>query len=128
MTERRINELAVAAVKEVRKLLTPLTAWTQRAMARDGDRYQVEPRHTGACCWCLVGAIRKVCPVGGAVRHRVYEMLTNRPLSGTPYSQSAGAACDELMEWNDRPETTHAHVLERLDLVIETQERALAAG
>jgi beta-galactosidase/beta-glucuronidase len=45
-----------------RKLLSDRSKWTQNVFARNNEGREVDWRHPSACCWCVMGALKKVAP------------------------------------------------------------------
>lgn len=51
-------------IRTAAALIEPPGAWTTGAYARNADGLSVDPRHHDACCWCALGAIRRVTGLG----------------------------------------------------------------
>lgn len=91
-------------VKAVRAKLTPPGSWIKQDFAQDDQGQGVHPRQPEASCWCLAGAAKSL---------------------GTPDAvRTLATALDFgpgtllMMDWNDRPQTRHQDVLDRLDKAI----------
>src|SRR4051812_39887610 len=65
--------LAIAAIVEVRDLFKDPSKWTTGLYARDADARDVDPCDPTACCWCLIGGLRKVLNIGENDQNAVYE-------------------------------------------------------
>ena len=109
------NTQKLAAIRAIRKLLATPDRWTQGAMARD-KRGDVElDISSKAVCWCLVGSIRYVC-----------RTFTRR---WTTYEFLAGLlGFEDIAEWQDAPERTHADILALLDRAESTLTEEHANG
>jgi hypothetical protein len=51
----------LGVLRAVRAMLTPRSAWTTEARARNAEGRMVMPEASTAVCWCLLGAIDLVC-------------------------------------------------------------------
>lgn len=88
----------------MRDLLDSPERWTRGVFGRDEQGHMVGALNDRARAWCLVGAACKVDPHGECVNEA-------RDILG----ELAGG---ELTAWNDRPERTHAEVIDLLDRAI----------
>lgn len=90
--------LCVADVLErAADLIEPKGAWTQGELARDIRREPTDPDEPDAACWCLEGALQKVCG-----RHEAYQAV--RRVVAEP----------SLWGWNDDPNRTQEEVVAAL--------------
>ena len=93
-----------------RALLTEPERWTKEWSARDREGGCTNAHDLAAVCWCLVGALAVTCPTRtelGAQSPWV-QVITALGMPGT----------DAVVEFNDRPSTTHADVLAVLDAAV----------
>lgn len=58
MTKKEI----IAVLKKARETIRPRKKWTQGAWARTADGVGVPSRHTGAVCYCVMGAVKANMP------------------------------------------------------------------
>lgn len=96
-------------VREVRNLLADPDRWTQGDFAQNAMGDAVPAWANEAVCWCLVGAIEKVCDESEDVTE--YEIETAlRDFSGW----------DPISSFNDN--NPHAQVVTMLDRFLENEE------
>lgn len=94
------------ALVAARELLTPEGAWTQGAFARVGrGGNPIGPAEPRAKCFCIVGALKRVCPWEASLAFRALE-------------RAIGVRPGDVVNWNDTPGRTQAEVLEVLDKAI----------
>lgn len=60
----KTSEILIAA----RDLIADPARWTQYASARDAEGKYVECDDEKAVCWCAMGALKHVCPLGRFIR------------------------------------------------------------
>lgn len=65
--------LAIAAIVEVHDLFKDKSKWTKGLYARNADDEDVDPCDPTACCWCLIGGLRKVLKVGENEPNAIYD-------------------------------------------------------
>ena len=101
-------------LKKTRELLAKPENWIQKCLWGDGKGKgnYVEP--TEAVCFCLDGAIDKVCQSIGETCLDEYEMKVVNLLGFK--------SLRELYDWNDVPDRTHQEVLDLLDQTIAKLE------
>lgn len=101
----------IEILKKARELLSDPARWCQNVSARSLEGKAVGYAAPTAFSFCMFGAIWNSAP----------------RLSLIPDEKVAavfGLAADDLVEWNDAPERTHAEVLQRFDEAIARLEAA----
>jgi len=103
---------ALPLLRAVRARLADEARWTKGDYSRDANGIGHWATYPEAVCWCIAGA-RDVAVNDGsrdASRHDAF-------------AQSLGFANgQELIDWNDAPDRTHADIIARLDEAIEREE------
>lgn len=99
---------------KLRELLSGPSAWTQGGNARAADGETVHAFSDRAVCWCLVGAIRKVCwyPSG-------FDLVKAHRIETRIIKALGLADFSDVMKWNDAPERKFEEVkslVEKLDI------------
>lgn len=61
MLQSEIKLTPVMVLEGALEILLKDNAWTQKAFARDGLGEICSPNSEYACCFCIIGAMRKVC-------------------------------------------------------------------
>lgn len=96
-------------LREARELIAQ--GWTQHAFARDAQGEICAASEAVATCWCIRGAVRRVCLTGES---------SESPLWGKVlHTLSTTLGRGGLAEWNDAPERTKEEVLSLFDRAIE---------
>lgn len=88
------------------ELLSSPERWTQHVTARDSNDVICLEDDGKACSWCIIGALRKC-----------YQSLDRELSVWRDITVAIGN--QDVADWNDAPERTHAEVLEilkRLDV------------
>lgn len=99
-------------LRGARELLSVRKRWTKGVYARDAFCVRVNSGNPSAVSWCLRGAINKV-----SGKHDRDQTAASSLLEGLlPDGLS-------IADWQDRPERTHAEVLDVLDRAIALAER-----
>jgi hypothetical protein len=116
ITKSKLDVLkeSINGLKEVRVLLTDPKRWMQHDMAMDETGEQCSAVSLAACCWCLMGAIRRIC----WRRSCSYFLIENLIYRVLPPTMSVGYFND----WH-----THAQVLELCDKAIAKAEEEMSA-
>ena len=91
------------AFVEAKEILNRPGAWTQGELARDALGRKVPPWSPEAKCWCLEGALRKVCQDPRDFEAALCHL--------TKYVWVVST-------WNDEPRRTQRDVIELLEMVI----------
>lgn len=101
----------IEVLKSARELLSDPVRWTKGCLARDANGVSVHA--SNGVCWCLMGAVIKVCPddddymTRSSARHFIHESLEGQSIYG------------DIPSFNDAPDTTHEDLLKTLDKAIE---------
>lgn len=90
------------------ELIADPKKWTKYAAARDHHGASVSPRDRRAACFCARAAIRRCYGFDGEAA-ALAAVAAAIPGDGAPHSK--------LIDWNDRPERTHAEVVALLKAV-----------
>lgn len=101
----------IAVLDAVRDVLSNPERWTKEFFALDEHGDDVPPLDPSAQCWCLAGAVVKVC--GGRVKRYPKAMAA---LVRTVGETDGFVAWARVTRFNDR--STHADVLALLDETI----------
>lgn len=109
-----INKNALPKVLEVletaRVILTKPENWTRKAYARDARGERVSPKAHQAKCFCSIGALDRA---GGRFGRPELGLISDARRYLTT------AAGMNVEEYNDRPSTTHADVINLFGRAIE---------
>ena len=95
-------------LKAARQLISDPAKWTQGWFAKNERGFTVSEDHPDACCWCALGAMRKVSPSWKGY-HQTAAILMNGSLL-------------RVSDFNDTH--THAEVLALFDAAIAELEGA----
>lgn len=98
------------ALNQLRLLLEDPSHWTKGAYARDKEGAPVREGDYDATCLCLIGACHKV-----TVCIPDYFQLTEA------LSRAGGIRPFDIVDFNDREDTTHSDVLALIDKAIAEQ-------
>jgi hypothetical protein len=112
--------LTKTILEHARALIDTPDKWTQNAFARNALGVNVEVRGSSATCFCTLGAIeRAVDRMNDDDGH----LMTAAGYARRLLANSTGAEplfyASHLAEFNDRPTTTHAIVMEMFDKAID---------
>ena len=99
-------------LKKSRELSAKPENWIQKCLWGDGKGNAVDP--TEAVCFCLDGAIDKVCQ---SINERCLDEYEMKVVNLLGFKHLR-----ELYDWNDAPERTHQEVLNLLDQTIARLE------
>jgi hypothetical protein len=118
------------AVKEiilgVKNLLIVPEHWTKGHTARDANGEAVRLNSGEDVCWCLTGALNKVCyernPQDDGIILREYETVYTKIAKAIPDDVETRRlfGYPHVPDWNDVPERTHAEIIEVLDRALAT--------
>lgn len=97
----------------VKELISTPERCTKVVNARDENGVTRSPFDPRACCWCLLGAIRKVTNDGDASEVREVLVKRIRRVSVEPYLWE-----EAIWMFNDHHNSTHENVLKLLDKAI----------
>lgn len=106
-------------LKNVRVLLTPPSAWQKCCYATSAEGFDVAPESPDAVCFCLVGAIRRVCPSADFTVLQCLMETASKSLGLLPAPPDGWTLPFTITRWNDAPSRTHEQVLKTLDLAVE---------
>ncbi len=95
----------VKKLKEVRALLTPKKNWTQGFTARDKNGRRTTVNSDNAVCWCLGGALIKICKDS-----KVLSVMENKIDNSLP------KGFNNYVKYNDN--RSHRSVLKLIDKAI----------
>ena len=101
---------SVRVIESVRDLLSDEDKWCKNYAALNAQGIEVHAKHSGACKWCLTGAIVYATPDG---TDPYYALKSLRTLAYS-YTGSSG-----LTDFNDRQETTHKDLMGFLGKAIQ---------
>lgn len=104
------NRFLLRIITKTRELLSDPGRWTKGRYARTADGLNVSPHREAATCFCLVGAIKR------STANNDQEDSVDDAISATLRSRGF---FEGVINFNDRPETTHADVLKLLDETAE---------
>ena len=115
-------------LRAVREMLADPKKWTKEAMARDINNKPVMPRDDAAVCYCIQGAMEKLCLYGNLIhcagQKRLYRMcLALKDVPIIKYFEPDGLDDDvfhAIVHFNDSHQTTHDQVLAAFDAAIES--------
>lgn len=111
MQEKLPEGTVHAILVRTRALIAKPANWTQGTAARDRLGFPVSPRNSEAVCWCLSGALCKVCL---AVKVDITQVLCVTHAAIQLHSEHIG-----IHAFNDAMGRTHADVLQLLDKLID---------
>lgn len=103
---------ALQALREARALIQDPERWTRGVLARDANGREVDEHADAAVCWCLEGAVARVCAQSGCGFYEAWGPVRS------------AAAFVPLAEFNDSH--SHADVLAVLDKAIARLESEAA--
>ena len=125
----QLDVQAINILKATREIVSDPANWTQGALSRDsnGARTNIlDPRTT---CYCTLGALTKamtdrVMAVKKLVPEDCYPELADQ--YDVHFNEITAfldkLAGDDIVNFNDDPDTTHADVINLLDLAVDTVE------
>lgn len=109
---KTIRDVLLAAAD----LIEPEGAWTQGVSARDRNGSPVGIKSDNAICWCLLGALHKVCEYTGRNLHgeksqgKVWDVLYS-----VAEKESANSGDSRnISQWNDDPSRNQSEVVNLL--------------
>jgi hypothetical protein len=100
----------IAKLKEARELISQEGAWTQGYSARDANGDVANCLSEEATCFCMIGAIARVDPVGWPT------------LRGALYRGDEALMEHGIAAWNDMSGRTQEEVVAMFDRAIEIAE------
>ena len=99
---KRERRKLVVRIDEILKLFRNAKRWTKGFFAKDEFNNSVYSDYPGAVCWCLAGAINKVCAESNC---RSSTNLLSLFVEGA-INQLYPKTCSAITYWNDQPQTT----------------------
>ena len=109
----------IDVLKMARDLIQEPDAWVQECHAWNHLGEETDPTEPDAVCFCLEGAILRALTELGEVGRGDALLEINAEVMGSD---------ENICEWNDSPERTHAEVLARVDATLERLEREAIAS
>ena len=103
-------------LNKIKELLSDESKWIQHFYAKRNDNTHVDALSLEACCWCLLGAIRKVTERDEDEEHNVMDYL--RQYIGD-YDNVGYLSADCIVNYNDADNTDFHNVSDLLDTAIE---------
>lgn len=111
-------------LQDVDALLSDESKWTKNKFARTAEGDEIDVYDERATCWCLWGAVRKVCgpmsEYGQASRTSAIAAICNQIT--VPRATLLGVNMTPLTAFNDNPNTTFEQVKSVLARAIEMEE------
>jgi len=95
--------------------------WTQRAMARIGNGFGIDPVDPRATCWCLVGALRRATHFSNTMSFTENAFARSRRAFSQAYNylEPLIPYGEDMIGFNDAEETTQEDVLKVLDTALK---------
>ena len=98
-------------LKVARKRIAKEEHWTKGAFARNKEGSRVFPKSRSACCWCILGAIRKEIKYNETEMPAIEVLQEHLP---SPYLY--------VGIFHDHDKTTHKDIIDLLDRAIKAEE------
>lgn len=110
-------QIAIERLKEIEDLLSVPERWTKGYYAKTASGLNVSADNPQAVCWCIYGAIEKVC-----TRHSEEDKYLMRCIGeAITIKRQKIYTWRGLDSFNDSPATKHADILEVLEKAIELE-------
>lgn len=114
------------ALEQVRQLLDTPSRWTTESSARDRFGNKISPDSIKATCWCLTGAVNRICGRDVTLELDVRYMLADSIIA-LALSENLGGrlrdSFDTVYIFNDS--STYEEVINLLDVTIVAEQQAL---